>query len=874
MEPESYEHEGVTTASPDAAWSVSGVVGAVGAFDEIVAGAVVRTRPRHGVEAGDGAAGPLDAKATDAFARAVVANTSDLIWVLDSSGNFRWVGGSASRVLGYAPEHLIGRRVDDIIDAGHAQRALETFGVVLGTPGAHGPFEVRLRHRDGSCRDFEAVATNALDDPALGGVVVNARDVSSRRVMEEDLRRSREGLALAQRIARLGSWEWDIASGSVAWSDQVFRIFGCTPASFTPTFSAFLEMVHAEDREFVARSVDAAVNDRHPYSVHFRAVTPSGVERYIHAQGEVYFEGDTPVTMVGTIIDVSDQKRTLDALVASERFSRSVLDSMGAHTAVLDRDGTVVATNRAWRRFAVEHGGDESLGLGANYLAVAESAGPDDGAAREAAAGVRAVLRGEQASFTIDYACAGAAEERWYALTVQALATQAGGAVVSHDDVTDRKRAETALAYQALHDPLTGLPNRVLLVDRITQALARRARNRGVVAALFLDLDRFKVVNDSLGHAAGDEILVAAAAWLRSVVRPGDTVARFGGDEFVVLCEDLESAALTERVAGRVVDAFEAPFSIGGRNLYVSASVGVAIAGSPDVEAESLLRNADTAMYRAKELGRRCYALFDDTLRVQAVTRLDIEHDLRESLEHGELRVEYQPLYDLADRRVVGAEALLRWEHPARGAVSPNEFIPVAEETGLIVAVGAFALRAACERVAGWDAIGALGKDFEICVNLSARQLAEPGLLALVRSTLAETGLSPTRLCLEVTETAVMQDADAAVGILAALKRLGVRIALDDFGTGNASLSYLSRFSVDVLKIDRSFVAGLTHDCGDHAIVTSVVSMASGLGLAVVAEGVETEEQLAEVRRLGCRYAQGFLLAPPMPPEQVVRHLG
>jgi len=410
-----------------------------------------------------------------------------------------------------------------------------------------------------------------------------------------------------------------------------------------------------------------------------------------------------------------------------------------------------------------------------------------------------------------------------------------------------------------------------LLSDRLGQAIERQGCRSGEVAVLFFDLDRFAVVNESLGHGAGDELLVAVAERLRSSLRPGDTVARFGGDEFVVVCEDLQGSEQTEQIVTRVAGTLAAPFSVGGSDIYVTASVGVAMASTGD--AEAVLRNAGTAVRRAKELGRNCYAIFDDALRARSVIRLELDRDLHSALARGELRVEYQPIFNVEDLRIVGAEALLRWDHPSRGPVSPVEFIPMAEETGLIVPVGAFALRTACEQVSRWDAAGITGPDFEISVNLSARQMGDPALVALVQATLAESGILPRRLCLEITETALMQDVDSAVAILDSLKRLGVRLALDDFGTGNASLNYLSRFSVDVLKVDRTFVSGLGHDCGDYAIVASVVSMAASLGLSVVAEGVETEVQLEELERLGCGNAQGFLLARPTRPEVLARLL-
>jgi diguanylate cyclase (GGDEF)-like protein len=429
--------------------------------------------------------------------------------------------------------------------------------------------------------------------------------------------------------------------------------------------------------------------------------------------------------------------------------------------------------------------------------------------------------------------------------------------------VIERKRAQERLAHQALHDPLTELPNRALFLDRLALALARLRRRKSSMAVLFADVDRFKLVNDSLGHDAGDRLLVALSRRLRDVLRPGDTLARFGGDEFAVLCEDVPEAD-AEGIVARMMEALAEPFTTGGRELFVSMSVGIAMAQDPDQRAEALLRDADAAMYLAKDRGRARFEVFDEAMRDQSTERLVLENALRRAPERGELRALYQPIVRLADGSMVAAEALVRWAHPERGLLTAAQFVPLAEETGIIVPVGGWVLEEACRQAATW--LGD-GKAPAVSVNLSALQLNRSDLVDTVDRALKDSGLNPDRLWLEITESVLMEDADTAVAALERLRGLGVHLCVDDFGTGYSSLAYLRRFPVDALKVDRSFVAGLGKDPEDSAIVEAVVSMAHSLRLSVVAEGVETDEQLARLRDLGCELAQGFYFAAPVPPS-------
>ena len=444
-----------------------------------------------------------------------------------------------------------------------------------------------------------------------------------------------------------------------------------------------------------------------------------------------------------------------------------------------------------------------------------------------------------------------------------------GGVVVNSRDVTEHRRVQRELAHQAFHDGLTGLPNRALFLDRLAQALLRLRRENTNVAVLFLDLDRFKVVNDSLGHHLGDELLVAAAARLRACLRPSDTISRFGGDEFTVLMEHAGTREEAIAVAERLLASLEDPFSLNGQDVFVSTSVGIAVADTAEVDAEDLMRRADSAMYAAKAHGRGCVEVYDAAMSERAVARLALESQLRRAVERDEFVLHYQPEVSLVDGRLVGVEALVRWNHPDLGLLSPADFLPVAADAGLLVPLGRRVLEAACRQLRAWWDVHGSDRPLGVAVNLSAPELSRADLVDEVALLLARHRLPAAALTLEITESVLMEDPEAVMGTLTRLKQLGVRLAVDDFGTGYSSLSYLKRFPVDMVKIDRAFVADLGGDTDDDAIVNAVMGIARTMGLVCVAEGVEHAAQLARLADLGCHVAQGFHLARPMPADGI-----
>jgi diguanylate cyclase (GGDEF)-like protein len=440
-----------------------------------------------------------------------------------------------------------------------------------------------------------------------------------------------------------------------------------------------------------------------------------------------------------------------------------------------------------------------------------------------------------------------------------------GGWVATHEDITEQRRSEVKIEYMAHHDALTDLANRVLLNERLEQALGRRIHCEELVAVHHLDLDQFKAVNDTFGHPAGDKLLKIVADRLRGIVRESDTIARMGGDEFVIVQAPITDPAAATSLAQRAIALMSEPFELDGHQAVIGASVGIAVGPGDGLRPDRLLRNADLALYRAKGDGRGTFRFFEPAMDLQMQTRRIMEQDLRKALHAGEFELYYQPVVNLASREISGFEALIRWNHPEKGLISPASFIPLAEEIGFIVPIGEWVIRQACATAARWPG------NLNVAVNISAVQFRSPGLMQVIVGALAASGLEPTRLEIEITETVLLQQRETTLAVLHQLRALGIRIAMDDFGTGYSSLTYLQCFPFDKIKIDRSFVKDIAENTGSLNIVRAVAALANGLGMTATAEGVETTEQLDRITSEGCTEMQGFLFSKPLPAHEIER---
>lgn len=553
-----------------------------------------------------------------------------------------------------------------------------------------------------------------------------------------------------------------------------------------------------------------------------------------------------------------------------ESLAQSALEMLPEHIAILDENGTIIAVNRHWKNTGPAHPlVGESAQKGANYLALCESATGDNAEYAFAfAEGIRSVLSEIKEFFSLEYPCTSGETQRWYLGRVSRFTVNGRARImVVQKNITDLKDAERDIRKLACYDPLSGLPNRFLMHDRLTQSLARAKRIHGLVAVLLFDLDCFKLINDSFGHSSGDILLAAVASRLAEHVRESDTLARMGGDEFVLILNDIKAEEDIVRIVRKILDSLSTPFEIGRREVFVGVSVGIALYPGDAKEKDRLLKSAETAMYQAKKGGGNSYQFYSAELNLNAEERLAMETNLRYALEREELFLHFQPWRDLKTGSISGMEALLRWRHPVWGYVPPEKFIPVAEETGLLITLGEWVLRTACTQAKILQQSG--HPSLRVAVNLSGRQMKHYRLLDSIKEILSTTGLNPACLELEITESCIIDNVEDNVLLLHAIKQLGVEISIDDFGTGYSSLNYLKCFPIDKIKIDRSFVRGVPEKSVESALTQAIIAMSRSLHLKVIAEGVENEEQLAFLRENGCDEAQGFHICSPLPIEDV-----
>ena len=792
----------------------------------------------------------MDLRHSEERFRALVQNSTDAVMIVAADATIVWESPGVTAVLGFEPDERVGTNGMDYVHPDYVSETTTALGELLSEPDAVVQLELQVRHKDGGWRWCEATGRNLLHEPAVAGLVVNLADVTERH-RAQSIQRRLAAIVESTSDAIVGQ---SLDGTVLAWNEAAEVTYGYSaeemigrdirrvvPQELVPELDELLARVAAG--ETVARFV---TKRRHRSGL-LRDVSLS-LSPVRNAGGEV-------ISIAAIARDITAEVEAAKALENSEASFRLLFSANPQPMWVYDA---------------------ESL----HFLEVNDAAVRHYGYSREAFLGMTIIdIRPVEDVQRLLHAAADQIDARqttgWRHLLADGRIldveinshrlTFAGrdAVLVAAMDVTDRNALEGQLRHQAFHDSLTGLSNRALLSDRVEHALGRRGALPGPVV-LLLDIDRFKLINDSLGHAAGDELLISVAQRLQDAVRSGDTVARLGGDEFAVLL-DLCSPARAEKHAARLLEAITAPLMLSGKQVDVTGSIGIAVA-EDNMSAGELLRNADMAMYRAKAAGGGCFRIFEPDMHSDALRDLEVNAALRESLDDERFVLHYQPVVDAETGSVVAMEALVRWRR-GNEILSPAEFIPALEQSGQVVVLGEWILRRACADASAWPS------QLQVNVNLSGRQLADPHLVHHVTQALTESGVAPDRLMLEITESVLMHNTEASIRQLAQLRDLGVGLAIDDFGTGYSSLSYLRAFPVAELKIDRSFIDTIADDPAAVPLVATIVQLARSLSLTTVAEGVETQAQATLLRELGCDRLQGYFFARPAPVSSALAHL-
>jgi diguanylate cyclase (GGDEF)-like protein/PAS domain S-box-containing protein len=797
-----------------------------------------------------------------ALLASIFESAEDAIVSLDTQGRVISWNLGADRLFGYSADEMLSQQYAPILAEEPRADYRDLFARAM-TGERLSQYETVRTRRDGTSVEVElSMAPILAQDGEVLGVTSILHPISERRRNERKYAAKCDLLERAQTVGRIGSWTVALGPGGVpTCSSETFRIFG-TAERPNVSMTDFMDRVHPDDRARVQETLWAASGHVGHVELEHRIVRPDGTERRVFQAADVIADADgTPIEMIGVIQDITDRHDAEMKTLSDERRLRLLADS--------SRD--LIFYFRVVPDHAFEFVSPASLAI-TGYTPAELYENPELSDAlfdptlqlvvferllskHDVGAVETEVTRKDGTKLWVSQQLSAVRDSSGQMIAVQGITR----------DISERKEAETRLTHEALHDSLTGLANQALLMDRIERALSLPVGANPFVAVLFVDIDRFNLFNEAHGHTSGDQVLRAVAGRLTGQASPVDTVARFSSDEFVILCEDLALSIDAVKLAERILELFTSPFAVEEGEVHISASIGVATAraGAGNQTAEELLRDADLAMYRAKDRGRERLEVYDRSLRVDAERRSFAEAGLRRAIENDEFAMVYQPVWSITEDRFVGAEALLRWHDPVRGTVSPGEFISVAEDSGLIVPIGNWVLAQSCQTLVRWSEMGPHLSTCTMSVNVSPVQLKSSAFLGELEVILNASGVDPHLLCLEITESILMEDDDDFSATLLRLRSIGVQVSIDDFGTGYSSLAYLRRFPVDEVKIDQSFIKGLGRDPFSSALVSAVIMIGESLGLRIVAEGVENIIQLTALRELGVQHAQGFLFARP-----------
>ena len=786
----------------------------------------------------------------------------DPVFVIDRNGIYRKIFARDESLLALPEEELIGRSATEIFSPEVNAQFQSVIDNVIQTRQLH-KFRYPLLI-NGQQKWFLASVTPLQEDSVLW----IARDVTESHFARQEIQQREE---LFRLLAENSSDCLSIcqADGTLVYISPVAqRIFGYKPEELCGSNN--FERVYPADMPILMEGIGKALGEPGIYqTVEIRLLHKDGHWMWTEITGNAVVNGRGETEIHTVSRDVSGRRANEEALRQAEEKYRSIFENAVEGIFRTTPAGRYLDANPSLARI---YGFASVEELRATFSDIAGQLYVDSN--RRAEFVQRMDETGEVSSFESQIRRKDG-ELIWISENARVVRDETGATSYYEgtvEDITATRESKERLLHDALHDQLTGLSNRALFMDRLEQKFARLERRPdSLFAVLFLDFDRFKNINDSLGHLAGDQLLKAISGRLQECLRPGDSVSRFGGDEFAILLENVRELGDATLVAERVQKAMMRPFQLGSQQVFSSASIGIALGHSQYERAEDLLRDADMAMYRAKARGKARHEVFDAEMHTRAVALLQLETDLRWAIERDEFRLHYQPIVKLEDGEVIGFEALIRWQHPQRGLVSPAEFIPIAEETGWIVPIGKWVLEEACAQLARWQTETQIS--LSMSVNLSGKQFSQPDLIELIEKIITESGIAPGSLKLEITESAIMEDAQIVTSRLLQLRKLGVRLGLDDFGTGYSSLSYLHRFPLDTLKIDRSFVARLLEDGENREIVRTIVTLGKNLGMDVVAEGVEEAQQLSDLRGLDCQHGQGYFFARPLPADEAIRVL-